>query len=642
MRDCPIFPKLSAIFFLCLSASLFASCSRGGSSSDTQTSSDFSIARIWDEAILDAIRIDTPRPPVHARNLWHVSLAMYDAWAIYDVQARGYLVTEKLNTEDVAAARREAISYAAYRVLSNRYALSVNAATTLPALDSLMSELGYDISLTDSIGTQPSAVGNRVAEAVIALGNRDGSNQANNYADPTYKAVNSPLVVKFPGNEMSDPNAWQPLALDVAFSQNGIPLPSGVQPFIGSQWNGVLPFALQRASNSGAYVDTGEPPRLGTQSDLKFKGEVLDVLEHSALLSPVIDAFIDISPGAYGNNSLGTNDGRGRAENPATGQPYKSQTVRAGDFARVLAEFWADGPKSETPPGHWNTIANSVSDHALEKHQFEGQGESLDRLEWDVKLYFVLNAALHDAAINCWGLKRIYNSVRPISAIRYMATRGQSTDPSSPSYDPQGLPLVPGLTELISDATWPSGRHAGIKCCKSISGLPAPCVDSAGLPGIEISCLGEVAVFSWPGQPADKENEYGGVRWIRAKEWLPYQMGTFVTPAFPSYSSGHSTFSRAAAEVLTQFTGSAFFPGGLGEYTPSSLTFEAGPSEEVKLQWATFFDASDQAGQSRIYGGIHFQSDDFNGRIAGAQIGEAAFLKAKSYFAGNAAAAVGP
>ena len=95
-------------------------------------------------------------------------------------------------------------------------------------------------------------------------------------------------------------------------------------------------------------------------------------------------------------------------------------------------------------------------------------------------------------------------------------------------------------------------------------------------------------------------------------EWVPYQRPTFVTPAFPGYVSGHSTFSRAAAEVLTSLTGSEYFPGGLGTWTipAGALEFEAGPTTDIPLQWATYYDAADQAGLSRIYGGIHPPVDD--------------------------------
>jgi hypothetical protein len=631
-------PWLSFRLALASLALIGAAC--GGSSSGSSRS----IARVWDETILSAIRIDTPNPPVHARNLFHLSIAMYDAWAVYDPTAHGYLTTAKitgLTPSEVAAARREAISYAAYRVLSNRYALSANAAQSQQAFDALMADLGFDPGVTTSDGDAAVAVGNRIGAAVIAFGDTDGSNQAGRYQDPTYTSVNAPLPVAIPGTVMVDPNRWQPLALDVFFTQNGIPQPQSVQPFLGARWNGVTPFALVRqGAPDRPYLDPGDPPFLAGVGDGEFKSSALEVIRRSSQLDPTSGVSVDISPGAVGNNPLGTNDGSGYAVNPVTGKAYAPQVVPQGDFGRVLAEFWADGPHSETPPGHWNVFANQVSDHPLQTFRFAGEGAPLDRLEWDVKLYFALNAAVHDSAVQCWGTKRVYDYVRPISMIRFMGGRGQASDASLPSYDPEGLPLEPNLVEIITAETWPSGRHAGIECCTNNAGTPAPCVDSQGTPGIQVSCVGEVAVRSWPGEPADRATQRSGVRWLRAKEWVPYQRKTFVTPAFAAYTSGHSTFSRSAAEVLTAFTGSPYFPGGLGEFVAprnAFLTFEMGPSVDVRLQWATYYDASDQAGQSRLWGGIHVRADDFGGRIAGAQIGRNAFAKATTYFDGSVA-----
>jgi hypothetical protein len=122
--------------------------------------------------------------------------------------------------------------------------------------------------------------------------------------------------------------------------------------------------------------------------------------------------------------------------------------------------------------------------------------------------------------------------------------------------------------------------------------------------------------------------------------WLPYQKASFVTPSFPGYISGHSTFSRSAAEVLAAVTGSAFFPGGLGSFTAPSntfLKFENGPSQTVQLQWATYFDASDQAGLSRLWGGIHVSVDDLTGRVVGSQCGQNVWTLAKAYFDGSVA-----
>jgi hypothetical protein len=567
---------------------------------------------------------------------------MYDTWAAYDTTAVGYALREKVTAPDVSAARREAISYAAYRVLTNRYALSASAQTTLAALDALMNALGYSVSVTTTEGNTPAAVGNRAAAAILAIGNADGSNQANAYADTSYTYPNPPLVVAFPGNLLTDPDQWQALALEVSFTQNGLPQPAGIQKYVGGQWNGVRPFSLTRTDSNLPYIDVGPPPRLEAGADSQLKVQLLDVVRRTSWLTPDLETRIDISPAGYGNNPLGTDDGRGYTINPVTGTAYTPQMKKVGDFGRVLAEFWADGPRSETPPGHWNVLANLASDSPLATHRFAGEGVSLDRLEWDVKMYFVVNASVHDAAVNCWGIKRIYTSARPISLIRYMATLGQSSSSTSPSYDPLGMPLIEDLSELVTADTWPNGRHSGLRCCTNSLGQPAPCRDSNGTVGTEVSCVGEVAVRGWPGRPENRREQVSGVRWIRAKEWIPYQLDTFVTPAFPGYTSGHSTFSRAAAEALAAFTGSPYFPGGFAEVViakDTGLTFEKGPSEEIRLQWATYFDAADQAGQSRLYGGIHVAPDDFGGRVSGAQVGQLAFAKAATYFDGTGAQA---
>ena len=569
-----------------------------------------SVARQWDEAALSAIRLDTPRPPVHARNLFHVSVAMWDAWVAYDQTqtAVGYLTTERHTSSDPEGDRAQAISFAAYRVLSARYAHAVGAATSLANFDAKMGALGYDKTFTSTAGDSPAAVGNRVAAAVLAYGATDGANEAADYTDPTYTPVNDPLIVKLPGTTMNDPNRWQPLALDFMVTQNGIPLPTKVQTFVGSEWGSVKPFAFDLASN----LPPPQPHLGGVGDDLCREGFV-DNIRKSSALTPDDGVYLDISPAVRGNNPLGTNDGTGHAVNPITGVPYVPNLVKRGDWARVLAEFWADGPNSETPPGHWNVIANAVSDSPLMASRI-GPGTA-SRLRWDVHMYFALNGALHDAAIAAWGLKRKYQSVRPISMIRYLAQHGQSSDPNLPSYDPDGLPLIPGLIELITkESSAPGERQAALA-----------------------DHVGEIAIRTWRGNPKDP-NQVSGVGWILGERWVPYQRATFVTPAFPGFVSGHSTFSRAAAEVLAAYTGSPYFPGGefTQTFAPGYLKFEHGPSKPLTLQWATYYDAADQAGISRIYGGIHIAADDFAGRRIGSRVGKQAWARAERYFAGTA------
>ena len=577
----------------------------------------WSVARMWDEALLDAIRRALPNPPLHARNLFHTSIAMWDAWAAYDPNASGYISTEKVQSSNPPSAREEAISYAAYGVLTARFLRSVGAQESLAEFDQLMASLCYPIANRTVSGDSAAALGNRIAAAVLAYGRTDGSNEAGGYADPNYKPVNPPLVVKNPGTKLVDPNRWQPLQIEHMISQNGIPVTNGVQQAVGPQWGNVKGFGIPDGGPSGVPMDPGPPPRLGDPAtDQAYKDQAVEVIRDSSRLDPAQGVMIDISPAARGNNSLGTNDGQGRSVNPVTGQPYQPEIVNQGDFARALAEFWADGPKSETPPGHWNVIANTISDQLGSNLRIGGKGAAVDRLEWDVELYLALNGAVHDAAIAAWGLKGRYDSIRPISMIRYLGGLGQSSDPKLPSYNREGLPLVPGLIELITpETTRPGERHAALR-------------------GHE----GEIAIRAWAGNPKDPKAQTGGVRWIRAVEWVPYQAPTFVTPAFQGYISGHSTFSRAAAEVLTGFTGSAFFPGGLSEWTikAGSLKTEAGPAQPVTLEWATYYDAADQAGLSRLYGGIHISADDLTGRRIGSQCGKDAWALAERYYAGQA------
>jgi Domain of unknown function (DUF6851) len=577
-----------------------------------------SVARVWDDALLELIRQVVPAPTVHARNLFHTSVAMWDAWAAYDPEADGYLVTEKVEArdDDVTAAREAAISYAVYRLLLWRYGTVSDLPVAAEQLDAVMASLCYRTDFESTEGDSPAALGNRIGAALIEYGHDDGALENERYVDSSYTPVNDPLLVSKSGTVMRDPNHWQPLALEEQIAQNGLPIPGSVQTIIGPQWGHVTSFAMP-PSEDGIPIDPGPPPLLGDPlTDEEFKQAAVNVLRLSSELDATDGVEIDISPGALGDNALGTNDGDGHDINPATGEPYEPNVVLRANYARTLAEFWADGPHSETPPGHWNLIANNVTDSPGFERRIGGAGEVVDPLEWDVKLYLALNGAVHDAAIAAWGLKGYYDSARPISMVRYMGGLGQSSDPEGPSYDPQGLPLEDGLIEVITpESSAPGERHEALA-----------------------DHVGEIAVRAWRGFPADPETETSGVGWILAVDWVPYQRATFVTPAFPGYVSGHSTFSRAAAEVMTAFTGDPYFPGGLSEWTTrrGDLLHEEGPTQDTTLQWGTYYDAADQAGVSRIDMGIHITEDDFTGRQIGSACGKEAWALAQRYFDGTA------
>ena len=625
-----------------------------------QIPEDVSMARLWNEVLLVAIRSDFARPTIHARNLFHSSVAMYDIWAIYDEEARPYLIGNTVNNfttelldfipiEDIEASRNKAISYAMYRLLSYRFQNSPNADESQQLFDLMMEQLGYETSFAVSTLYQfgnAAALGNYVAETIINYGNGDGSNELGFFNNQYYSAVNQPLAPNVPTEDlMSDPNRWQPLSLSTFIDQSGNLILGSVIEFLGPEWGNVFTFAMpselstelvRNGDTYTVYNDPGNPPYLNLNandaSSDAYKLGFSMVSIWGSHLDPADGVLWDISPGAIGNTNISTfptnfanypnfynimeggDIGQGHSMNPVTGQAYEPQIVPRGDYTRVLAEFWADGPDSETPPGHWFTILNYVNEHPQLEKKFEGQGDVLEDLEWDVKSYFILGGAMHDSAISSWSIKGWYDYVRPISAIRNMTLLGQSTNENLDNYHVAGIPLLEGYVEVV-DATDP-------------------------LRGADNQNVGKIKLYTWRGPDYidDVSTDLAGVGWILAENWWPYQRPTFVTPPFAGYVSGHSTFSRAASEVLTKITGSPFFPGGLGEFVANQndfLVFEQGPSVDIKLQWATYRDASDQTSLSRIWGGIHPPADDIPGRLIGEKIANDSFDFAVPYFSGD-------
>lgn len=621
-----------------------------------------SVARKWNEVLLEAIRNDFARPTIHARNLFHVSAAMYDAWAVFEPQASPFFLGKTVGgfeipyegfpyrPEDKETLREEVISYAAYNLILHRFKNSPGFVKTKHLLDSLLTAGGYDIHFKDtdySLGSA-AALGVYLAEQIKLFGMQDGSNEQGQYANLYYQPVNDPLNLSTGGaNYLKNPDCWQPLQFSGSFiDQNGNVVQTGVVKFLSPEWGNVIPFALndslksvfQRDGNNYVvYHDPGPPALIDTLSGNSITDPYKWGFVLTALWSGHLDnedgETVDISPANMGNLDInkfpevfsdydefydlvkGGDIGSGYSVNPKTNQPYSHQVVPRGDYTRVLAEFWADGPNSETPPGHWFTILNYVSDHPKFTRKFEGEGNIVDLLEWDVKAYFTLAGAMHDVAISVWGLKGYYDYVRPISAIRYMATKGQSTDPDLPRYSKAGLPLLEGFIELVKE------------------GDP--------LAGTSGENLNEIKLYAWRGHDyiKDPKVDEAGAGWILAKNWWPYQRPTFVTPPFAGYVSGHSTFSRAAAEVLTLLTGDEYFPGGMSEFIAGKnkyLVFEKGPGVDVVLQWARYFDASDQCSLSRIWGGIHTPVDDLPGRKIGSSIGKIAYRTARNYFTKHA------
>jgi len=611
-----------------------------------------SIAREWNEQVLHAIRNDYARPTIHARNLFHTSIAIYDIWAVFNNKASTFLLGKTVGNyrcnfdgfyigQSIDEDQKTAMSYAVYRIMLHRFSNSPGIEEIYLSINNLMDELGYDKNMqsVDYHSGNAAALGNYMANQIIAFGMQDGSNEENDYANLFYEPLNENLNTDYGGNpNLTEPNHWQALTIEEFIDQSGNYFPGGAPEFLSPEWGKVTPFSIKEEDltiyNSTdysfwVYHDPGSPSFIqeGDGINDPYKWGFALVSIWGSHLDPNDDVMIDVSPSSIGNISVfpetfdeykdfyNLEDGGdlsfGWNVNPSTGLPYEEQLVPRGDYTRVLAEFWADGPDSETPPGHWFTILNYVSDHPNLIKKFKGEGEVLEDLEWDVKSYFILSGAMHDSAIAAWGIKGYYDYIRPMSSIRYMSDKGQSSDTTLLNYHPHGIPLVPGYIEIIGEGDPLEGEY--------------------------LENIGKIKLFTWRGHDfiINADYDIAGVGWILAENWFPYQRPSFITPPFAGYVSGHSTFSRAAAEVLTLLTNDEYFPGGMGTfnvYKNDFLKFEVGPSVDFQLQWATYRDASDQTSLSRIWGGIHPPIDDIPGRIIGKKIGIDAFEFGENYF----------
>lgn len=125
---------------------------------------------------------------------------------------------------------------------------------------------------------------------------------------------------------------------------------------------------------------------------------------------------------------------------------------------------------------------------------------------------------------------------------------------------------------------------------------------------------------------------------VLGQNWIPYQATNVVTPAFPEYVSGHSTFTAAGRTILALFYGTDNFNAKV-TIPAGSASFESGtPRKPVVLSWKTLTDAADQAGMSRRFGGIHFQTGDMDGRALGKVVGYDDWNKAQAFINGTATA----
>jgi hypothetical protein len=437
-------------------------------------------------------------PPQVARTLGIVYTAAYDAWAAYDdvAKPRHSTTPRRPAAQRTPANRRKAVSQAMARALLDQLPPGIYdpvfAASFQGMINNQLLAEGVTPGDMNTNANNPVGVGNLAANAVLAFRQTDNANEAGLYADTTgYAPMNNPMAVMLPAAEdaIAYPGRWQSLTYLNSAHEAKSP------GFIAPHWGSVKPFAL----TSGSQFRPTTPPQ-----------------------HPLSQGYLDQA------------------------KHVMEVQTRLTPEQKVIAEYWADGPRSELPPGHW-----------CEFTAFVAERDAL-QLDDSVKLFFAVANAIADAAIATWDAKRHFDYVRPITAIRHLFR----------------------------------GRR----------------------------------VLGWAG--AGK-----GTQEIAGESWKPFQVSSFPTPPFSEFTSGHSGFSMAAAVALRKFTGSDRF----GHFYTQDVPLKADPGEpvtDVVLHWSTFSAAARQAGESRLYGGIHFYEGNVVGLDMGEKVGELAFNRAQDLWSG--------
>ncbi|NET59953.1 MAG: vanadium-dependent haloperoxidase [Symploca sp. SIO2E6] len=525
-----------------------------------------SVASQWISEALLAVSTPTGSalgPTGASRAYGMLGTAMYDAWSAYELLPSSTVLgdtLQQLDSDNTSSNKAEAVSYAAFTVLSDLFP----EPTLVDSFRNRMTALGFD---PDHAHTTSANIGQTMANALLDFRHNDGSNQlgdnpnsnGNPYSGTSgYVATNSANNLP---NSITSLERWTPENVPID-SPPGDPNHQRIQSALTPHWGNITPFSLSSGGqfrpsapeaflldpNATADLAAGTITRsdnttveiskdlIGVDINPAFIAQAEEVVEYSASLSsPEADSL----PG-------------GQAE---------------GDRRKLIAEFWEDPSGTPFPPGTWMFFGQKVA---------EKDNPDLDN---DIPLFFNLGNAVFDAGIATWEAKYYYDYVRPVRAI----------------------------------------RELGRLCLIGTENANGDC---------------EIRAWAGPGQ---------GTQTILATDFLTYQTpGGDPSPPFPEYTSGHSAFSAAAAEVLRQYTGSDDFilgDGTLGlgvTFGPGDSRFEPGltPQSDITLSWSTFSEAADEAGLSRLYGGIHFDDGDINGRILGRQVGNEVFARTQYYLNG--------
>ncbi|SJM94502.1 vanadium-dependent haloperoxidase [Crenothrix polyspora] len=416
----------------------------------TNSAGATSVVTQWNDAALAAIRVSHPSPTVVSRALAITHTCIYDAWTAYDQNA----LSSRQNKQLLRPSNEH---NTANKTMAISYAAHQCLTDLFPdqaeSFDSLMLMLGYNPTDNSVDMASPAGVGNLAAYAVLNFRHQDGSNQLGNLQVGSYADYTGYNPVNTIA-EIIDLNHWQPLFV------NG-----KAQQFVTPHWGKVTPYALTSGSQFRKELRT---PADYNKEPERYLSQATEILGYTAHLT---------------------------------------------DEKKAIAEYWADGPSSELPPGHWTIIAsNCVS--ARDNYT----------LDQDVKLFFSMTNAVFDAGIAVWDAKRYFDYVRPVTAIRYLfagqrvaSWQGMVDGANWEPYQPANS-VTPPFAEYISGhSAFSTAAAETLKLFTNSDLLNCYATVAAGSSKVEPGVVPAEDVFLYWGTFTDAANEagisrrYGGI-----------------------------------------------------------------------------------------------------------------------------------
>lgn len=328
-----------------------------------------------------------------------------------------------------------------------------------PSLDAYMTAKGFNPNNTSTNTATPAGIGNVACKAVLDFRHHDGSNQLGDLHAGAYSDYSNYQPANTP-TQINNPNRWQPLQIG-----------ANTQKFIAPFWGQVKPFALRS-------IDQYRLPDPVQYGSPEYIAQAEEVLSYSASLT---------------------------------------------DITKTIAEYWADGPNSELPPGHWGLFATFVSNR---------DNHSIDD---DVKMFFSMNNALLDASVWTWGVKRKYDYVRPVTSIHFLYANKNVRAWGGPNQGTQSIPgaswkpyqaatiVTPPFSEYVSGhSTFSAAAATVLKLFTGSDVFGQSVVIPAGSSRVEPGVVPAAnltlswATFTDAADEAGISRRYGGIHFIPA------------------------------------------------------------------------------------------------------------------------------